>query len=104
MWGVSAAVGGVSLVIAAIMWWILHDQHHRPFWRPAILLLAFTGSAGLTGTALGRWERTAVGYVSDGLAYVTTQLGVTIAFEWVAVTILVVVVSAMVRHLSRHSN
>jgi hypothetical protein len=86
--GVSATIGLICLVAAALMWTIGRR------WQPrVIVVLVLTGMTGLSGSQVGGWVRTAVAW-ADGLAgRLTGQMTGVVLVGLVATVALVVVVA-----------
>lgn len=65
--GVSAVVGLVALIAAALIWFF---GNHTP---RIVVLLLMTGVAGVLGTPVGRWLRRFVDWVNQLLGNVTVR-------------------------------
>jgi len=86
--GVSAAVGLVCLVAAALIWTV--GRRHTP---RLVVALVIAGMVGVLGTPMGNWVRQAVGYLDQVTGAVTGRLtGVVLTGLVAGIALYVVVV------------
>ncbi len=85
---VTASVGLVCLVAAALIWTV--GRRHTP---RLTLALVITGMVGLAGTQVGSWGRTAVGWANNLLGQVAGRLTGTVVAGLLAAALFYVVVT-----------
>lgn len=86
--GVSATVGLLCLVAAALMWTICRR------WQPRVIVfLILTGMFGLAGSTFGGWVRTAVAWADRLVGRMTGQMTGVVITGLIALIALVVVVA-----------
>lgn len=81
--GATGAIGVIALLVALLLWTIGGISQTggglvKDLWKPAVLGLTITGTAGIMTTPVGGWARTAIGWINGILGFVGRITGVTV--------------------------